>query len=176
MPRARPTRHKATRRAQTPPPSGFASSEAGCCALELLLHHAAPPRFLLVRGSHCERAAFDGRAEADPWAPPAALPPVHAPGLMAACQPAPHSLPSHGSPAVLGAVQCFQVLFMVFPQVRSCVRSQQQQRDSRREWTAKKDKFLRTDSIRQWFRQRPALGAPDIDGWQGIDGWQAPDP
>ena len=35
------------------------------------------------------------------------------------------------------------------------------------EGTAKKDKFLSVDSIRQWFRQRPALGAPDIDGWQG---------
>ena len=35
------------------------------------------------------------------------------------------------------------------------------------EGRAKIDKFLSVDSIRQWFRQRPALGAPDIDGWQG---------
>ena len=35
------------------------------------------------------------------------------------------------------------------------------------EGQAKLDKFLSVDSIRQWFRQRPALGAPDIDGWQG---------
>ena len=31
------------------------------------------------------------------------------------------------------------------------------------EGTAKLNKFLSVDSIRQWFRQRPALGAPDID-------------
>ena len=35
------------------------------------------------------------------------------------------------------------------------------------EGKAKIDKFLSVDSIRQWFRQRPALGAPDLDGWQG---------
>ena len=35
------------------------------------------------------------------------------------------------------------------------------------EGRAKIDKFLSVDSIRQWFRRRPALGAPDIDGWQG---------
>ena len=35
------------------------------------------------------------------------------------------------------------------------------------EGQAKIGKFLSVESIRQWFRRRPALGAPGIDGWQG---------
>jgi len=31
----------------------------------------------------------------------------------------------------------------------------------------KLDKFLSVKKIQEYFRQRPTLGAPDIDGWQG---------
>ena len=34
------------------------------------------------------------------------------------------------------------------------------------EGQAKLEKHLSVEKIREYFRQRPALGAPDIDGWQ----------
>ena len=38
---------------------------------------------------------------------------------------------------------------------------------SSEEGEEKLDKFLSVEKIREYFRQRPALGSPDIDGWQG---------